>query len=269
MSFNKIYKYGFIALLLVIVSLIVYGYFRQKSYIGTIIQLQNDIANRDHTIEVTTNVYKKATLQVENLKNLLNGRDSEVAALKKELDKTKSKILDLTHAVIRWKKAYEAEVAANQTEVPGTEPGSPSRTKVEFEKDFGYIGVNGYTLTNPPMAYIKVKQNRPLRITLAVTQDKEKKWYTYATSSEENVGIDIELSSVNPYFFKKKWYENIGINVDTGIGSRNDSNALLTGVGLSYKFNKFSVGPNVWFTVSDNIDKYYGVNVVWRPFEKN
>lgn len=257
---------GFILLLL---GVVVFGAIKKHSYDARMVELQNQIAARDVTIEVSKGVYTKLTLQLHNVEDALNQKDEQVKSLEAELKKRKEELLTATTIAANWKKAYEAEVKAKQTEVPGTNPGDPTRTKVEFDKDFGYIGVKGYTLTNPAMAWVHVQQNRPLKITLAVSQDKEKKWHTYATSSEENVGVDVEVTAVNPYLLQPKWYENIGLSVALGGGTNAQGGAALIGLGLDYKIKQFTVGPGVWLGISDRVDKYYGINFSWRPFQKN
>jgi hypothetical protein len=239
-------------------------------------QLQNELATRDKTIEVQKNLYTKLTVQTKDIQGTLDQRDKEVKLLEEQIKKQGQELLNASSLVVSWKKAYEGLAKATQTHVdpdPKNPPTNPveivkGREKVDFHQDFGYIGVDGWTLTNPPQAWVRVKQNRPLRLTLALSQDKDKAWHTYTTSSEENIGVDIAVTSVNPYLLQPKWYEKIGIAVDLGAGTNQSGIGALVGVGLNYQFMQFTLGPHVWLGINNTVDKYYGLSFEWRPFQR-
>jgi len=237
---------------------------KKNSYESRITELQNAVAQRDVTIETQKGVFQKLTLQSKDLSSLLDSKDEQIQLLQKELKKGKEELLTANSLVVRWKKAYEAQVAGHQTEVPPVVPGGIVRKKVEFEKDFGYIGVSGFTLTDPPEATLKVQQNRPLKLSVAVSQDKDGTWKSRATSSEENMAIDITLAAVNPWLLEPRWYENIGLSVDLGGGT-----GFLAGVGASYKIGKFEVGPKGWFTIGGGgVGGFVGAQLLWHPFAR-
>ncbi len=262
-------KYLIICLFLALLANIGYTAFKKNQLERQIIALQNAAAEKDKTIEVQKGVFEKLTIQVKNAGDLLNGKDQQLTELAAELKKMKEQLLTVNTIAVTWKKAFETTVAGKETKVPGTKPGEKERTKVEFDKDFGYIGVNGWTLTDPPEAFVHIQNNRPLRLTLAVAQDKDKTWHTYATSSEDNVNVNIKLTGVNPYFLKPKWYEKIGIFTNLGISD----STLLTSVGASlpiFQFGKFDVGPIIWLSLIDTkISKFYGVSLFWHPFRQD
>jgi len=83
------------------------------------------------------------------------------------------------------------------------------------------------------------------------------------------VGVNIALTGVNPYFLAPKWYEKIGITSAAGFGSTKDGAGLLLGLGASYKFGKWELGPSLWWNVGSGINRYYGLNTVWHPFEQS
>lgn len=235
---------------------------KKNAYDARITELQNAVAQRDTTIETQKGVFQRLTIQSKNLEDLLDQKDEQINLLEKELKKGKEELLTANSLVIKWKKAYEAEVAGHQTDVPGEN--GIIRKKVAFEKDFGYIGVSGFTLTDPPEATIKVQQNRPLKLSVVVSQDKEGTWKSRATSSEENMQIDITLAAVNPWLLEPKWYENIGLTVELGGGT-----GFLGGVGATYKIGKFEVGPKGWFTVGgEPVGGFVGAQLLWHPFAR-
>lgn len=252
----------------VFLGIVCFGLYKKHLFEKSIIDLQNQIAERDKTIEIQKGVNHKLTTQLDDVNDLLNGKDEQVKLLLSELKKRKEEVLTATTFAAKWKAAYEAEVKAHQTEVPGTNPDT-KRTKIDFEKDWGYISVKGYTLSDPPEAWIKVQQNRPLKMTLAISQDKEMRWHTYVTSSEENVGIDVVVSGVNPWLLTPKWYERIGLNTNVGLGSNQGGLGALLGLGVDYQIGKFSLGPAMWFGISDRVDRFYGATLSWRPFQRD
>lgn len=265
---KPVFKYGALLLIGLICVGSVWAFFKKRAYDNQLVELQNQVAARDKTIEVSKGVYTKLTLQLTDLTSALDQKDEQVKGLEADLKKKKEDLLTASTVAIGWKKAYEAQVAGKQTDVPGVKPGDPTRVKVEFAKDFGYIGVDGFTLTNPAEATVKVKQNRPLKVTLAISQDKNKVWHTYTTSSEENVGVDIQLTGVNPTVLLPKWYENIGITTSLGIGTNASGLGAMLGFGLDYAFKQFALGPAIWLGLNDHVDKYYGINFTYRPFKK-
>ena len=239
-------------------------------------QLQNEMAEKDKTIEVQKGLYTKLTVQSENVKNVLNQKDQQVRELLDQINKQKQDLLDASSLVVTWKKAYEGLAKATQTHVPPDPKDPPKdptavagRDKVDFHEDFGYIKVDGWTLTNPPQAWVRLTQGRPLKLTLALAQDKDKAWHTYVTSSEENIGVDIQVTAVNPYFLAPKWYEKIGIAIDLGAGTGSAGIGALVGLGVNYQFKQFTLGPHVWLGINDRVQHYYGLAFEWRPFQRN
>ena len=264
MNLEKLYKYLFIGVAVALLGFIGKSVYDKNQQDKVVAELQNNIAARDVTIETQKDVYHKLTIQSENLQKLLDTKDGEVSRLVGELKKSHEKLLTANSLALSWKRAYEAEVAGNQTDVPGEN--GIVRKRVDFEKDFGYIGVKGFTLTDPPEATVRVQQNRPLKISLVVSQDEKGAWHTRASSSEENVGVDVELAAVNPMVLAPRWYEGIGLTLDMGMGSQ-----FLAGAGVTYKFGKFEVGPRAWFTLSTagpTAGWAVGLQALWHPFAK-
>ncbi len=235
-----------------------------NSHKKEIIALQNEVAKRDVTIEVQKNVYAKLAIQTDMMGRFLGMADEQNQALAKEIKDRKAEILTAQTLVIKWKKAYEALVVATETEV--TTPEGVVRTKIEFKKDFGYLIAEGHTLTNPPEALVRVKQGRPFRLSVIMTQEPDKSWRGYATSNEDNFSIEAEVFAVDPTMLEPKWYEKIGLHADLAAGS-----GVLVGIGASYKIGKFTVGPSVWGAMNWDIQPkgYVGVSMGFNPFQRN
>lgn len=231
--------------------------------------LRNQVASRDQTVEIKDGLYRRATLEVENLTALLETSRKEVSSLKDELAGDRQKLLTVTELAVKWKRAYEAEASAHQEDLPpvvapsGSDTESSAvRKKVTFARDFGYIGVDGYTLTDPAYAWVRVVQKRPLVLTLALSQGDDGKWSTYVTSSEKDVGVDVRLSAVNPKLLSQKWYEKIGVQGTVAVGP-----GLVSAVGVTYRLGSLQLGPVAAYSPSIS-GAMYGVSVTWHPFSR-
>lgn len=257
-------RLGFVLLGSVVLGLAVYILVLNKVHQDELAKLRDQLASRDKTIEVQKNVYEKLALETEDLRSLLETKDKEVADLVRQLDQSERLWLAVGKLAVYWKHAYEALLEAKQTEEPPVEPGDKPRTKVAFEHDFGYIGVNGYTLSDPPEAFVNIHQNRPLRLALAITQAEDGLWRTSVASSEDDVGVDVALVAVNPRVLRPRWYEKVELDVDAGVGD-----GMLMGLGVSYPIGHFDVGPRMWVVGDNSITKFYGLSVSWRPFQRD
>ncbi len=271
MDWNKIKQYGLLGVIALLVVVVIWGAVGKWQTDKEMTRLRNEAAAKDQTIEVQKGLYTKLTLESNNLKSLLDTKDQQIAELVNQVKKGKEDLLAANQLVVTWKKAYEGAVAANQTHIPDpTDPAKPGREQVYFGKDWGMIGVTGWTKTNPPEAWVSVKQLRPLKITVAISQDKNQEWHTYATSNDENTAVDIALTAVNPYILEPKWYEKIQLGLSLAGGSGTGGFGFLAGVDATYKISKFDVGPAVFvsFGAGTTITPFFGAKFNWRPFER-
>lgn len=267
---NSVLKYGLIALLVVLIGAVIFAAVKKTSYDSQLAALRNQVATSSSTVEVDKGVFEKLSLESEDLKSTLDSKNQQVQELLTQVQKNKEDLLAANQLVVKWKQAYEGAANAKETVVPADpqKPGTLERKRVDFNKDFGMIGVSGYTLTDPAEAEVKVEQLKPLGVTLALSQDAAKAWHSYVTSDDPNTTVQINVSAVNPYVLEPKWYEKIEFNATLAGGEAGTGFGLLAGLGISYKIKQFTVGPAVFVGVSDRLDKYVGVNVGWRPFEQ-
>lgn len=233
-----------------------------------IVDLQNAVATRDKTIEIQRGMYTRLSVQVTDSLSALDKKDRQVQDLTSQLKKKGEDVLVAQTMALNFKKAYEQAVADHTKQEPVLVDGKETRTKVTFDKDFGYLSVSGHTLTNPAEAIVSLKQNRPLKLNVAVTQAKDKSWHAYVTSSEEDISVDVVASAVSPQILAPKWYENIGITTGIGIGTNSAGLGALVSLGVNYRFRQFSLGPQFWLGINKNVDKFFGVSFEWRPFQK-
>ncbi len=269
-------KYAVVALVVVLAGLGVRAWMQQRLAEQKIISLHNELAAKSETIEIQKGMYEKLTYQSKDLEDALRAMEKNattdkelIAALRKEIDKRDEEIVSAHRIALRWKKDYEALVAANQADETDPETGVV-RTRVTFDNDFGYIGVSGYTLTNPAEAWMRVRQNRPLYLTVALTQTKDRRWKTYVTSSEENVAVDVEVAAVNPYIFKERWYEKISIDVGAnalGLGQ------TMTGEMVGFAGLSVPIGP-VDITAGAHVGTvgfgpFLSLKYGWKPFKRD
>ena len=250
--------------IIVLAAVVLFGAVKARAYQSEIRALSDELALKDETIEIKEGLFAKRTLEMRKLHALLDEKDSELSSLKKELKKRKQKLLAVTRTSVRWKNAYEATIkegdGASQTEQPD------GRTRVDFAKDFGYIGVLGHTLTNPAEAFVSVKQNRPLKLSIALAQRKDGSWQTYVTSSEENVGVDIELAGVDPHVIRQRWYERFGLYL--GINGWDKLRGASLGAAYWLPIgSKLSLQSSVY--VTNDLDPGVWASMLWSPFVRD
>lgn len=240
----------------------------RSSYENKIRDLQNQIAESSVTIEEKDGQYARLMVQTDDLKDLLDKKDKQIQELDRTLRQNKEELLTANTLVVKWKKAFESAANAQQSDVPtpSKDPDHPEviRKRVDFDKDFGPILVSGFTLTDPPEAYVKVRQQRPLKLSLFVSQAADGKWTSRAISDDENSEVDIAVAAVNPYLLERKWYEKISLSIELG-----GATGLLAGVGAGYEIGNFDVGPKFWVTYTGKVDTYVGLGLTWRPFQRN
>jgi biopolymer transport protein ExbD len=266
---NLIKNFGlYIVLLLIILFMIVAGAIKKREYDKRVLSLQNEAASMAKTVEDQKGLYEKLSLQNSNVKDMLDTSNTQTKELSDQLSKAKQQLQSAVEISAQWKSAYQASVKGAQTTEPPAVAGQSERTKVTFNKDFGPFIVDGYTLTNPAEAFLTVSQGIPLKLTIAMSQDSNKAWHAYSTSSDPNTKIDIELASVNPWLNETKWYEKIGVLGDVGFGSTSSGAGVLVGTGLSYEINNVELGPKVWADITSHVDIYYGIGLVWHPFQQ-
>lgn len=271
------FRWGYLAVGVIIAALlavVVWGAVGKWNTDKEMTRLRNEAASNAQTIEVQKGVFTKLTLESNDLRKLLDTKDEQIKGLVSQVKKSNEDLLAANQLVVTWKKAYQGALAASQTHIDPVTPGQPGRDKVAFHKDWGAITVKGWTLTNPPEAWLEVAQGRPLKLTVAVTQDDKRQWHTYATSSDDNMNIDIALTAVNPYILEPKWYEKLSLGVTIAGGAGPDCVGFLGGIGVNYKIGKFNVGPAVFVSfllspiMPPIITAFYGAQVAWRPFER-
>lgn len=253
---DKLLRYIALGLIGILLALGVYGYFQVRSYERHIVELQNQVAQRDSTIEVQKQVYTKLTAQFDDLSKVVDRSTAEGRSLAAELKKNKSELVSVTNALVKLRE----QVVQGQ----GTQVDVDGRKRVEFSQDFGYVSIGGHTLTDPPEYQLRLGPgSRPLRLQLAVAQQKDGSWRSYVVSSDENVIVDIGLTAVNPYVLEMRWYEKFQLHLDVGVGD-----GVLAGVGASYQIGRFQFGPNVWGTTTGGGEVFYGLNLSWSPFKR-
>ena len=249
-----------------VITGVIYATLEKRSYDNQIATLSNSLATESQSKEIAQGLYEKATITSKNLQDLLNNEDAQNISLKKQLDQKNEDLITATNLMIKWKTDYLAIVAGTQTVLPANPatPNAPERVKVAFSKDFGPILASGFCLTNPPEASVDLHQQRPLKLTLAVSQDAQGLWHTYTSSNEDNMEADIALSAVNPYLTSPKWYERISVSAAVAGGG----SGVMAGIGLGVDIGQFTPSIMIFDHSSNLTSPLYGLNLAWRPFKK-
>jgi hypothetical protein len=242
----------------------------KSSYDQKIVELQNAVAARDQTIETQKGVYQKLAIQSNNLQDLLGTKDEQLKLLQAQLKKSGDDLLTATTLVVKLKKDL---LTAGNVVVQPTDPTNPGMIAAKFDSltDFDPFRVHGTVVTDCAnrtmvMNPFVLSQERPLRLSVVVSQGPDKTWRTSTTSSEANFQVDIALAAVNPYMLEPKWYEKIGMSTEIGVGS---GPGFLAGVGVHYQIGKFEVGPKAWVVIDRaGVNPYFGANLLWHPFQR-
>lgn len=256
-------------LLAIMVALAAVFTLNRRAYESKIVDLQNQVASRDKTIEVKDGVFQKLTIQSEDLEKLLGDKDTQLNLLKVQLDKQGSQLLTANTLVVQLKQALSAQ-ATTTVVVNPVEPGKAQTFEIKSSADLGPFNVICDTKGEEPVSAtaktnILFSQKRPLKLSVVVSQDKDGTWRSSTTSSEQDFNVDIGLSGVNPYLLAPKWYEKIGFNAEVGIGT---DPGLLAGIGVSYEIGHFELGPKAWVVLDKGVSPFFGASMTWHPFAK-
>lgn len=243
MTLTKLLPYA--GLLIIVLVLGAVGYkIGQRSRNDEVSELVQNLSAQGKTVEVYQGLYSSKVIELKSVLALLDTSQKEVATLKKHLEDSGAKLLTTQQLVVKLKKAYEGALAANQVEQP-VDPENPAviRKKVEFAGELGPMGVRGFTITDPPEAFLKIEQIRPLVLSVSVAQNKDKTWSSFVTSSDNDVQVDIVLAGVNPLLLSPKWYQRIWGEVGASVlGDPAGS------VGLRYTGDRYSIGVSCYAT---------------------
>lgn len=253
-----------------LVALVFAGYMalRDRQHQAEIIALQNKVASQAKTIEVQEGLYQKEALQSKNLEKLLNDKDSELVALRDQLDKQGAQLLTANTIVVQLRKdlqdARDVKVVILDPEKPGVKSISiDSEEKLDPFRITGKVDVDCEADT----AHYKVNlaQRSSIKFSVVVSQDKDGTWRSSATSSTTAFQVDIALAAVNPYMLEEKWYEKVSLGVELGIGT---NPGFIAGVGADVEIGRFEVGPRVWVVLDRGVSPYFGASLTWHPFKK-
>lgn len=225
-----------------------------------IADLITQLASSEETREIEKGLYAKKVIEVEDLKDLITKLGEDNTKLAEIIEQGKMEVISLTQLVVKWKNAYSAAVAANQTEVPPTVPGDPPRKRVEFDGPVGPMRVWGHTLTDPPQAFLNWEQTVPIKMAIAITKNRDGTFSVLAQATPDDVRIDVEGAFFDRSIFALRWYQRVW--VDLGIEPLGTKGVQ---VGLSYRMNKWSLGL---YCRSDaaTADRGCGAAVGYRPF---
>lgn len=253
----------FCATILVIVCLMAALVWTHELHQRELTRLRNEVANRDSTIEVQKGVFSRRSLEIGDLKTALDSKDTQIVGLLAEIKKGHEALLTANQLALKWREAYQAVGKGTQVEVIGE---GASRKRVDFAKGFGTIAVSGWTLTDPPEYSLKVEQTKPLILTLALSQDTTGAWHSYVTSDDSNTIADIKVSAVSPYVLEPRWYQRLRLHGFVAGGLNEPGFGIIAGGGVSYELGRYEIGPMVFVTATDRLDRYLGLTVAWRMF---
>lgn len=236
MNWAKRGAIAFLVLVLLVAGFLGGDAWRKKKAATEIAKISLQLQKTTETLEISQGLYTKIVAEYGDLMQVLEGNSSEIVGLKKQLKDSQAQLLTANQLTLKWKKAYEALLDATQTDDP-PDDGGIVRKRVDFSGKLGPIMATGHTMTDPPEAFLKLEQVDPLKLTVAVAQNKDKTWSTFVTSSDPNIDVKVDLAGVNPLVISQKWYQRIWL--DLGAAALGDPAGY---VGLSWRGDRLSVG---------------------------
>lgn len=256
-----------IAVVLGVAILVCFFEARDHQRQAAIVNWQNQVALASKTVEDQKGLFERQAEQLQSVQSALDSKDPQIKELEAQLKARGEQLDNATTLNVQLRKALQAQADAHQTVQPppaGSPPSAAGRIRVDFNHSFDWIGVSGYTLTDPAEAFVTLSPGtRPLKLTAALSKDKQGAFHVYVTSSDANVAADVLVAAVDPSIRDVKWYERVGV-----VGSVGAADGLLVGAGLTLDVGRFTVGPMAWLTVNSQVSKFYGVTAVWRPFAR-
>jgi major membrane immunogen (membrane-anchored lipoprotein) len=242
---------------------------REHQYSARIVELQNQVAQRDKTIEVQEGVYQRLTQQSKDLDQLLKDKDAELTSLRNQLKKQGSELLTANTLIVKLRKDLQD---ARDVPVVAVDPAKPGVKQVNIDTNerFDPFQVTGKVDidcdTSKAHYDVKLSQRSPIRFSVIVSQDKDGTWRSSATSSTKLFDVEIALAGVNPYLLEEKWYEKLSVVTEFGVGT---NPGILAAVGADFEIGKFDLGPRVWAVVdTHSASPYFGLSFGWHPFRK-
>jgi len=271
-------KLTFLSFLLIVVLTLtgawaVHLYLEGRSQGSQIVSLQESLVSKDKTIEEQKGVYAKLAADSANISALLDKQDLQIKELQRQVSQSGEKLLAANSVTIGFQRKIDADAKAKQTDIKSSGKladfipiPAHKRERVDFSRDFGFVGVDGYTITDPAEAHLSLVPGKPLKVSLVISEQRDGSWKTYATSSDNDVSVDIGLSAVNRNVLAPPWYTNLGFRAELGGGYY----GALVGLGVDYTIGQVELGPSAWTTVQSNgAHFFFGADVIWRPFERH
>jgi cell division protein FtsB len=265
-------KYLAFIVIAAMLGLVLFGWLKWHGYQKELADLRNQVAAKDKTTEELKDTYTKLDMENNSLK-------SSNASLQSLLNKTGQDLISEQQATVYWKGQYTVILKhEKETADAGVPPDfKPPETQVactpapqEYvaSTDIGILKFDVHTFTVDP----SYQQNlvisagtKPLVLTVDLTRDQNMQWHSHVVSSDSRIGVDLGINSVNISQLEEKWYEKIRLSADFGGGL----GGILAGVGASYQFGNFDVGPHVWGVAGTNSGVFFGASVGWNPFKKS
>lgn len=253
----------FASILVLIIALVLSMVILHEIHQQELAKLRNQVAQKDTTLEVQKGLYTRLSQEADGLKNLLDGRDSQIAILLEQTKRQHEDLLTANKVALKWREAYQARGDGSQINVVENEI---ARKRVEFSRVFGNIRVDGWTLTDPPEYSLRLDQIKPLTLTVAMSQGPDGSWRSYVLSDDPDISAEIQVSAVNSYILQPHWYQRIRLHGFVAGGLNEPGFGIIAGGGVSYEFGRYEIGPMMFVTATDRLDRYLGLAVAWRMF---
>lgn len=248
--------------------------YRDYNYRKQLDDVTNQLAEKMEQVQETETAVSKMAVEAEDIKTknkelqrIIKKRDQDILALSEINLKLKDENLKFENENARETVVDNSgNVVTDPTKIPNEL--KDLRLRVDFEKEQDIIKVEGFTLTNPAYAELKITHTKPLKLEFILTKDDNDNFSLYLDSKDTTV-VPTEISlKVDPSIFDLKWYQRFGVEANVGVSTTYD---IIPVSKIFYLFNitkSIQINPYAELRFSVKLLKLqpvFGVSFVWYP----
>ncbi len=149
-------------------------------------------------LEVSKQVERQLVTKLSFASDSLNAVWAEkIDAVRGSIKKENEVLRGVVLVEGRWKNLADSLVGVLQFNIPG---------RVNFERVFNTVTVNGYTLIDPPFAYVEVKRS-PVGLSVVITEREDEIHNVYVVSSDPDLIFSRVESSFIGFESKRSFWD--------------------------------------------------------------
>jgi len=228
---------------------IMYIYIDKRSSLNEIKGLWDTIGNLRFKLVATKDFTSKSSLQVTNSKKVEEQLKSKLSFASDSINTEWKKKMSVLMATVKakneklkgnilveayWETKFDSVVNVLQSKVG-------DRDKITFYRKFSTVIINGFTLTNPPFAYLTVKRE-PIVLNVTVTATEDKLHNVYVVSSDSDLIFRDVKSSFVGFTTKSTFWDKMKKAPRLKLGFSGDDTFIKTGLRIWKLEPEFKLG---------------------------